>query len=120
MATRAAVGYVRVSTQEQVEGFGLDSQRKAIRDYCKQHDLRLVRIVADEGQSGSNGLDSRVGLVEALAAVKGREAQAIVVKRLDRLARDFVLQETLVVGLVPCTRRLTFEWDVRDSPHHQS
>ena len=53
----------------------------------------------DEGQSGSNGLDSRVGLAEALAALKDHPGAQLVVYRLDRLARDLILQETLVERL---------------------
>ena len=94
-----AIGYIRVSTTEQVSGFGLDVQEKAIRDYCKANRLRVVAVYRDEGQSGSNGLEDRVGLAEALAALKAGEAQSLVVYRLDRLARDLILQETTVERL---------------------
>lgn len=93
------VGYVRVSTQEQVEGFGLTVQRKAIAEYCKTNDLRLVQTYSDEGISGSNGLDTRQGLTDLLAAAESPEISAIVVYRLDRLARDLLLQETMLVRL---------------------
>ena len=53
------VGYLRVSTVEQVSGFGLDVQEAAIREHCRLHRLRLVAVLRDEGQSGSNGLDTR-------------------------------------------------------------
>ncbi len=99
MARTQAVGYVRVSTVEQVSGFGLDVQEQAIRDYCRANGLRLVDVFRDEGQSGSNGLESRVGLAEALAALKAGPATTLVVYRIDRLARDLILQETLVERL---------------------
>ena len=99
MAKPKAVGYIRVSTTEQVSGFGLDVQEKAIRDYCKVNGFQLVEVLRDEGQSGGNGLESRVGLAEALARLKAGEAGALVVYRLDRLARDLILQETLVERL---------------------
>ena len=76
--------------------FGLDVQEKAIRDFCKAEGMTVVGIFRDEGQSGSNGLDSRVGLAEALAALKDHQGAQLVVYRLDRLARDLILQETLV------------------------
>ena len=83
------IGYVRVSTAEQAtEGFGLDIQAKAIRAYCKAQKLRLVAILSDEGISGSNGLDTRRGLAEALARIEHGEASGLVVHKLDRLARD--------------------------------
>ena len=99
MAMTRVIGYTRVSTAEQVDGFGLDVQANAIREYCKTRGLRLVTILSDEGQSGSNGLDDRQGLAEALARIERGEAQALVVYRFDRLARDLILQETVIVRL---------------------
>jgi site-specific DNA recombinase len=95
-----ALGYVRVSTQEQAtEGHGLAVQRKAIRDHCRRNGVRLVDILGDEGLSGSNGLDDRHGLAEALARIEGGEAQQLVVYRYDRLARDLRLQLTITNAL---------------------
>ena len=91
-----AIGYRRVSTDEQVQGSGLEIQELAIRRYCKDNELRLVDVASDEGISGSNGLEARVGLASALARLEAGEADCLVVYRLDRLARDFVLQELLV------------------------
>ena len=73
----------------------MDVQEAAIRAYCKAENLRLVAMVSDEGQSGSNGLDDRRGLAEGLARIERGEATALVVYRLDRLARDLLLQETV-------------------------
>lgn len=94
-----AVGYIRVSTTEQLKGFGLDVQEQAIKAFCKAESLRLVGVFRDEGQSGNNGLESRVGLAEALATLKDHEGAQLVVYRLDRLARDLILQETLIERL---------------------
>jgi DNA invertase Pin-like site-specific DNA recombinase len=41
-------------------------------------------------------LGHRIGLTSALAGLESQEADCFVVYRLDRLARDFVLQELLV------------------------
>lgn len=91
-----AIGYRRVSTSEQVQGNGLEVQEQGIRRYCKDNNLRLLEVVGDEGISGSNGLDARVGLASCLVRLETGEADCLVVYRLDRLARDFVLQELLV------------------------
>lgn len=99
MAKRRAIGYVRVSTTEQVNGFGLDVQRQAIKRYCKDHSFTLASILADEGQSGSNGLEARQGLATALALIEGGEPASLVVYRLDRLARDLRLQLTVIEQL---------------------
>jgi DNA invertase Pin-like site-specific DNA recombinase len=93
------IGYVRVSTAEQVDGQGLDVQRSGLRDYCKAQGLVLVAILSDEGVSGSNGLVDRLGLAEALVRIERGDATALVVYRFDRLARDLVLQETIYARL---------------------
>jgi len=91
-----AIGYIRVSTDEQVQGNGLQVQDQAVRRYCTANNLKLIEVTGDEGISGSNGLDARIGLASALARLEAGEADCLVVYRLDRLARDFVLQELLV------------------------
>jgi DNA invertase Pin-like site-specific DNA recombinase len=96
----AVVGYLRVSTDRQAEhGHGLAVQRQAITRWARANGFRVSQFVADEGISGSNGLDSRVGLADALDLVRRRTAVGIVVYRLDRLARDLVLQETLLADV---------------------
>jgi DNA invertase Pin-like site-specific DNA recombinase len=91
------VAYLRVSTDRQAEeGLGLEVQRHTIRAWAKTHGHRVVAWMSDEGVSGSNGLDGRIGLAEALDAVRERRAQGLVIYRLDRLARDLVLQEQLL------------------------
>jgi len=117
--TRArALGYVRVSTDEQAsKGYGLDIQRRAIRDHCRANGLVLVDIVTDAGISGSNGLDARQGLAEALARIERHEASILVVHRLDRLARKLFVQLTVVERLEKAGARVvsTSEPDI-DGP----
>jgi DNA invertase Pin-like site-specific DNA recombinase len=91
------VGYIRVSTAAQVEdGLGLDVQKAAIRAWCKANGHRLTSILSDEGISGAKELVDRPGLAEAIALVKDGQAQGIVVPKLDRLARDLIVQETIL------------------------
>lgn len=91
------VGYLRVSTDQQAQdGGGLEVQKAAIRKWARTNGHRIVAITSDEGISGAKELVDRPGLGEALALVRARKADGIVVYRLDRLARDLVLQETLL------------------------
>ena len=47
---RAAL-YARVSTEEQVEGYSLDAQRRAFRQFCEQKGWHAYReYVEKEGQ----------------------------------------------------------------------
>src|SRR4051812_34317015 len=77
-------------------GLGLDIQRQAIRKWASANGHRLVAVESDEGISGSNGLESRLGLAAALRRLRNGEAKGLLVYRLDRLARDLVLQEQLL------------------------
>ncbi|GAA1242552.1 recombinase family protein [Oryzihumus leptocrescens] len=89
------IGYIRVSTDRQAEaGFGLDVQEDALQGWARQQGHRLVRVIREEGVSGA--LDDRPGLVEAFAALRQREASGVVVPRLDRLARDLIVQEQIL------------------------
>jgi len=94
-----AIGYVRVSTDEQLQGNGMELQTEAVMRYCEDNHLRLVGVEADAGISGSAELDKRAGLTSALVQLEEGRADVLVVYRLDRLARDFVLQELLVTRL---------------------
>lgn len=51
--TRTAIGYVRVSTQEQAAGGRLDAQRDGLRACCKLHSIRLIDSKADADDSRS-------------------------------------------------------------------
>ena len=85
--TKAAIGYVRVSTQEQAtEGVSLDAQRDRIRAYCKLHAIKLIDIKADEGISG--GTLKRPGLQAALEMIRRGRGNTLIVAKLDRLSRS--------------------------------
>lgn len=90
-----AIGYIRVSGHDQAEnGAGLPIQRKAIETFCRQQGITLVGIAEDAGVSGA--VADRPGLVEVEGAIRGRGVQAVVVHRLDRLARELLMQERLL------------------------
>jgi DNA invertase Pin-like site-specific DNA recombinase len=81
------IGYLRVSTEEQGEsGLGLEAQRRAIEAECERRGWELV-AVREEVKSGARA-ENRPVLRDALAQLRRREANAIVVAKLDRLARS--------------------------------
>ena len=48
-----AIGYVRVSTEEQArEGVSLENQKDRIRNYCQYKGFSLAQIIEDAGISG--------------------------------------------------------------------
>jgi site-specific DNA recombinase len=87
MKTTTAVGYIRVSTEGQVvDGVSLDQQEAKIRAYCALNEIELACIYSDAGLSGKRA-DNRPELQRALAMIDSEKADALVVYKLDRLAR---------------------------------
>ena len=86
---KKAVGYVRVSTDDQArEVISLDNQEAKIKAYAEVNDLDLIRIVREEGASGKT-LD-REGLAHLISMVDRGEVDAVVVYKLDRLSRNTI------------------------------
>jgi DNA invertase Pin-like site-specific DNA recombinase len=91
--------YIRVSTDSQVDGLGPEVQERAISTWAKSHRHKIVTVLRDNGISGAKELADRPGLAEALALIRDGVISGVVVYRLDRLARDLVLQEQLLAEI---------------------
>ena len=96
--------YVRVSTEAQAgpERYGLSAQRADIAAYALSHDMQIIQTFEDAGVSGAT-LD-RPGLSALLTAAAAHQFQAVIVAKLDRVARDLMYQlwiekELLKVGV---------------------
>jgi DNA invertase Pin-like site-specific DNA recombinase len=86
--TKRAIGYVRVSTDEQArDGVSLDAQAGKIRAYAILHELELLDVIIDAGESGGTPLAERAGGARIMDAIRMRQADAVIVYRLDRLGR---------------------------------
>lgn len=82
---RKITAYYRVSTARQgISGLGLDAQRTAVEQYCRQNALEIGREFT-EVESGRN--DQRPKLAEALAYAR-RAKSTLLVAKLDRLSRS--------------------------------
>lgn len=80
------IGYLRVSTREQSDsGLGLDAQRAAIQAKADSRGW-AVRWLSDDGYTAANL--NRPGINEALRSLAAGEADALVVAKVDRLARS--------------------------------
>ncbi len=82
-------GYARVSTSEQGDsGLGLAAQRLAIHAECERKGWQLVEILEDVA-SGAH-LARRPALSEALGRLADREADSLLVSKVDRLSRSLI------------------------------
>lgn len=91
-----AYAYMRVSGKGQVDGDGFVRQGKAIKEYAKAHAIQIVRTFRDEGVSGTKDLDNRPGLAALVATLHGNGVSMVLIERLDRLARDLMVQESIL------------------------
>lgn len=97
--------YQRVSSQGQVDGDGFLRQSQAILEFCYTHKLIVEKSFREEGVSGTvEGLNRRAfaELLSYFSSVPVSETRIVVVERMDRLARDLMVQEVM---LAECRRR---------------
>lgn len=82
-----AIGYVRVSTEKQVDqGSSLEAQTQRVKQYAELYNLELVEIIVDPGHSAKTL--ARPGLQRALGMLNAGQADALLVTKLDRLTRS--------------------------------
>ena len=98
--SKKIIGYCRVSTDNQKDEGTIDLQRQALREYADAKGYELVKVFEDEGVSG--GLEDRAGLAELFSFLEDKEnkgVEAVLIFKLDRLARDLYIQEHLIKKL---------------------
>jgi len=90
-----AVGYVRVSSDEQANsGFGLVTQEAAIRAFAASQGYELVDVIADPGVSGATRPGERPGFGRILDFAADGVFSVLLVWKFDRLARQIVYAVT--------------------------
>ena len=98
-------GYIRVSGKGQANGDGPERQEQAIRSYADAHGIEVAGIFTDGGVSGT--LEDRPALADMMVSMEqnGHGVKTVIVERLDRLARDLMVQE----GIIRDFKRQGFE-----------
>jgi DNA invertase Pin-like site-specific DNA recombinase len=91
-----AFGYLRVSGKGQVEGDGFERQLRTIKTYATAHSLRIVDVFEEKGVSGKTDLENRPALMAMLEALAANGTRIVLIEKLDRLARDLMVQETII------------------------
>lgn len=94
-----AFGYLRVSGKGQIEGEGFPRQEAAIRAYARRHHIQLTEVFREEGVSGAKDLEDRPAFVQLMTALHADGVRLVLVEKLDRLARDLMVQESILEDL---------------------
>jgi DNA invertase Pin-like site-specific DNA recombinase len=94
------VGYIRVSSTGQISGDGPQRQEDAIRKFCEAHKVNLAVTYLEAGVSGTVEAMDREAFAAMVAYIENKkDISAVVVERLDRLARDLMVSEILLTEL---------------------
>ena len=75
-----AVGYIRVSSDEQVENWSIPAQKREVEEFCKSKGWTLVNIHSEEGHSArSESLEKRPQMRCLLGECERNEFDVVVV-----------------------------------------
>lgn len=91
-----AFAYLRVSGKGQIEGDGFPRQLAAVKAYAKTNEVKIVRVFEERGIAGKTDLENRPALLEMLEALASNGVRLVLIEKLDRLARDLMVQETII------------------------
>lgn len=95
-----AFGYLRVSGKGQLDGDGFPRQAAAIQKFCSQQSLKIVRTFEEKGVTGTaEGMDRAAWVEMIQTAMDSKDTHTIVIERLDRLARDLMIQEHIIADV---------------------
>lgn len=99
---KSAIAYYRVSTQRQGRsGLGLEAQKTAVARFAEAEGMIILHEFTEvETGKGTDALDRRPRLAQALAAAR-EERCPVIVAKLDRLSRDVAFVAGLMADRVP-------------------
>lgn len=79
-----------------MDGDGFTRQLTAIKKYAAANDIKVVRIFREEGVSGCTDWESRPAFSEMMGLLLSNGVRTVLVERLDRVARDLLVQESVI------------------------
>lgn len=91
--------YLRVSGIGQISGDGFDRQLLACETYAAAHGIEIAEVFRENGVSGTKDLDNRPALASLLAALEENGIKTLICEKLDRIARDLMVQEAIIADL---------------------
>jgi site-specific DNA recombinase len=95
-----AVIYCRVSSLTQVDNLSLDTQEKACREYCAQHDYDVDAVFIERGESAKTADRTEfLKLLEHCRRASRDRVHAVVVYSLTRFSRNTTDHHAIAAGL---------------------
>jgi DNA invertase Pin-like site-specific DNA recombinase len=87
--------YLRVSDTSQVKGDGFVRQEKAITQYARAHNLKVVRWFREDF-TGTEAERPQLTQLMISLELNGHGIKTVIIEKLDRLARDLMIQESII------------------------
>lgn len=94
-----AYAYLRVSGKEQIFGNGFDRQLKTIEQFCNISQYKVEKIYREQ-VSGTEDEKNRPEMSMMIADIMSNGCSTIIVEDLSRLAREYRVQENIILYLV--------------------
>jgi DNA invertase Pin-like site-specific DNA recombinase len=90
--------YLRVSGKGQLNGHGFDRQMDAVQSFCDKYRYEIEKVFKEQ-VSGTKDETDRPEFSAMITAILRDGIDTIVVESLDRLAREYRIQEQLLIYL---------------------
>jgi len=94
-----AFAYLRVSGKGQIDGDGFQRQEETIREYAKIKGINIVKVFKEKGVSGTANEADRPAFQAMVSEILKDGVKTVIIEGLDRLAREYRIQETLLIYL---------------------
>ena len=116
---KKAVGYVRRSSHNEDSG-SFDRQEKAINDFAKRNDFKIVTegFYYDGSTSGKTSIEERDGMLALLERCKDEGIKTAIVQESGRIARQLLCQMVIIerfkaagIDLIDCSGLMLSETD---------
>lgn len=96
---KTAFAYMRVSGSSQIEGDGFQRQHFSIATFAAARGYDSVTYFQEEAVPGKTEMTDRPAFLEMVASALAAGVKTIIVEALDRLAREYRVQEMLLTYL---------------------
>ena len=84
------IGYTRVSSKRQIEGFSIEEQERSIREFAKANNYDLIDIKGGQYESAKGDFTRKEfkALIEMCTKMKPKKPYAIAIKFISRFSRS--------------------------------
>jgi site-specific DNA recombinase len=92
-----AVAYLRVSGKGQLAGDGFRRQLETVTAFCRSRGFQLQGVYREEAVPGKSDRDDRPAFEHMISEILAGDCRTIVVESLDRLAREWRVQQQFLM-----------------------